>query len=146
MAVIAMVGIAQAEVTMGVDENATWLGYAHAFNTPAEGGGWLWGSGWATEALPATIGGGVATISPNTNTYEENAADPYWVDQTTLLGNKVMEMNFYSEEWGLIGFSRNRNDSIYFHLLRFKDSIPRWAMPDCTIVLLRLTIIGRWTK
>jgi hypothetical protein len=101
--VFAFVGVAQAVLINGVDPGATWTGYMNVFETPANGGGFLWGSGWGTADLRANFagGGGALTLAPNTNCY--NAADAYWVDPVTLLGIKDMEANFYQSFNGLNG-------------------------------------------
>ncbi len=36
-------------------------------------------------------------MSPNTRLYDENVANPFWVDQGTFLGNKSIEFNYYQE-------------------------------------------------
>ena len=103
LAALCFSGVAQADVVVnGVDPGAAWKGYMNVFATPAGGGGFLWGSPWGTADLRASFdGSGVLTLAPNTNCY--NATDPYWVDPGTLLGNKVMEANFYQEWFGGLG-------------------------------------------
>lgn len=101
LAALCLVGIAQADMTVnGADPGATWLGWMNVFNTPANGGGYLWGSGWGTADLRASFdGGGTLSLKSNTNCW--NAADPYWV--VGGVGNKDMEANFYREFGGLNG-------------------------------------------
>lgn len=93
-----------------VDPGATWNGYMNVFDTPADGGGYLWGSGWGTADLRASFAAGPIdplTLAANINTYDDNPTDPYWVDQGTLLGNKVLEGNFFQETSGLGGQTVN---------------------------------------
>jgi len=97
---LCFVSAAQADVAVTVDPGATWLGYMNVFNTPADGGGYLWGSAWGTDALRATFAAGPATpltLQANTNTYDDTPLDPYWVNQTTGEGNKVLEASMYQE-------------------------------------------------
>lgn len=102
LAVLCFVGAAQADlVVSGVNPAATWYGYMNVFETPANGGGYLWGSSWGTADLRAGFGSGdVLTLAPNTNCY--NAADAYWVNPDGS-GNKDMEANFYQEWFGTLG-------------------------------------------
>ena len=82
---------AQTEVT--IDGSATWIGFANVFETPANGGGFVFNSGWAVEDIKSTIGSDdTVTLQPNFNTYADNPTDPFWVDQTTLEAAKV-ELN-----------------------------------------------------
>lgn len=94
---------AQTQVT--VDGSATWVGFANVFETEANGGGFVFNSGWAVDAIKSTIGvsENTVTLQPNFNTYEENPTDPFWVDQTTLEGNKVFEGNTFIEDASLVG-------------------------------------------
>ncbi len=96
-------GIAQNTVT--VDANAVQNGYANVFETPANGGVYLWGSEWGVIDLKTVVDAGTNTLTlqPNFNTYADNPADPYWVDQGTLLGNKTFEGNTYVEDASLVG-------------------------------------------
>jgi hypothetical protein len=109
LAALCFIGVAQADVTVnGVDPGATWVGYMNVFETPANGGAYLWGSGWGTADLRANISGGILTLAPNTNCW--NAADPYWV--ANGVGNKDMEANFYREFAGLNGQTMTFNYTV----------------------------------
>lgn len=94
---------AQTQVT--VDGSATWVGFANVFETDANGGGFVFNSGWGVDAIKSTIGvsENTVTLQPNFNTYADNPTDPFWVDQTTLEGNKVFEGNTFIEDATLIG-------------------------------------------
>src|SRR6266850_3785947 len=60
-----------AQVTVGVNPGASWLGYMNVFETPQHGGGFVFGSGWGTADLSASFSGSVLTLSPNTKRSEE---------------------------------------------------------------------------
>jgi len=84
------------------DPAANYIGYMNVFETPANGGGFVFGSPWGVPDLktvvdPTPVDGSV-TIYPNFNTYDDNPTDPFWVDQTTGLGNKTMEANTYVDD------------------------------------------------
>jgi hypothetical protein len=85
---------AAADVT--VDPGATWLGYMNVFELPANGGGFVFGSGWGTADLTASFSGPVLTLGPNT------IGDPnsFWYiggGGPGQAGNKIMEANMYVE-------------------------------------------------
>ncbi len=88
---LCLVSLSQAALVT-VDENASWNGYMNVFDTS---GNYQWGSGWGLADLPATFENGELVLRANTNVW--NADDAYWVDQTTGLGNKIMNANFYQE-------------------------------------------------
>lgn len=101
-AVLCLMGVAQADMVInGADPGAAWNGWMNVFETPANGGGYLWGSPWGAADLRAGFdGAGVLSLAPNTNCY--NPADSYWVNPDGS-GNKDMEANFYQEWGGLAG-------------------------------------------
>jgi hypothetical protein len=78
-----------------VKVNATdaWKGFMNVFELPENGSGYAFGSEWALDAIKTTLDTNANTIvlQPNFNTYADGMSDPYWVDQTTLEGNKFME-------------------------------------------------------
>jgi hypothetical protein len=94
-----------AQNTVFVDASAAQLGYANVFETAANGGAFAFGSGWGVPDLKTVVdtGGNTLTLQPNFNTYADNPGDPYWIDQTTLLGNKIFEGNTFVEEASLAG-------------------------------------------
>ncbi|MCH9661761.1 MAG: T9SS type A sorting domain-containing protein [Bacteroidetes bacterium] len=93
----------QAQNTVEVDANADFVGFMNVFETPANGQGYVFGDSWGVPDLKTTVdaGAGTITLQPNFNTYD--AADPFWVDQTTLEGNKFMEANTFVEDNSLAG-------------------------------------------
>lgn len=95
----------QAQNTVEVDANATFVGFANVFELPVNGGAYAFGSAWGVEDIKTTvdIGAGTITLQPNFNTYADNPTDPYWVNQTTLEGNKIFEGNTYVEDNSLVG-------------------------------------------
>ncbi|MGH2270215.1 hypothetical protein ACQ9LF_00270 [Anaerohalosphaeraceae bacterium U12dextr] len=101
-AILCLMGVAQADLVVnGADPAAAWNGWMNVFETPANGGGYLWGSPWGIADLRAGFdGAGVLTLAPNTNCY--NPTDGYWVNPDGS-GNKDMEANFYQEWSGLAG-------------------------------------------
>lgn len=86
------------EVNVTVDPTKTWNGYMNVYETQANGGGFLWGSGWTTTDLRAAFCGSTLTLSPNTI----NDPAAYWYVDTNSpsVGNKIMNANFYVEPAG----------------------------------------------
>ena len=99
---------AQNDIT--VDANDNWISYANVFEL--DGSTYLWGSGWEVSKAKTTLdlNNNSVILQPNFNTYEENPTDGYWVDQSTLEGNKVMEVSTFVEP----GAAFNDND-LTFH-------------------------------
>lgn len=87
-------------VTVTPDPAKTWVGWMNVSELPANGGAYLWGSGWGTADLPAVFTGNQLKLSPNTNCY--NPADAYWTNPDGS-GNKQMEANFYVDDPALAG-------------------------------------------
>jgi beta-glucanase (GH16 family) len=82
------------------DASNTWVSYMNVFETPANGGGYAFGSSWGLADAKSTLDlnagtTGSLTLQPNFNTY--NASDAYWVNQTTSEGNKEMEASTFVE-------------------------------------------------
>ena len=86
-------GALSAQNDVKFDAKVNWSGFMNVFELPANGSGYLFGSGWEVGALKSTLDTveNTLVLQPNFNTYAENASDPYWVDQTTMEGNKFME-------------------------------------------------------
>src|SRR4051812_5269718 len=88
---------ARGQTTLQVDSTRNWVGYMNVYALSGGGqGAYQFGSGWATNALPAYFTGtSTATLLPNTNVWNPN--DNYWVNTNTVpaIGNKWMEANFY---------------------------------------------------
>ena len=92
-------GIAQNTVT--VDASADQLGYANAFETD---GTFVFGDAWGVPDLKTIVdpANNTLTLQPNYNTWGDGT-DPFWVNQTTVLGNKLFEGNTYVEDNTLVG-------------------------------------------
>ncbi|OIQ24130.1 T9SS type A sorting domain-containing protein [Lacinutrix sp. MedPE-SW] len=92
---------------INVDANAAWGGFMNVFETPTNGGAYVFGSGWGVLDLKTVLdtGANTITLQPNFNTYLDNPLDPFWVDQTTLLGNKEMEASTVIQDNSLVGES-----------------------------------------
>ena len=74
-------------------------GFANIFNTPADGGGYVFGSPWGIPDLKATVAGDTYTLQPNFNTYADNPGDPFWRDNAGAGpgGNKIFEGSLFNE-------------------------------------------------
>ena len=96
----AFMGIAQNTVT--VDASAEQLGYATVLDLD---GNFVFGQPWGVPELQTIVDPANNTMSlhPNFNTYGDNPADPFWVIQTSLLGNKLMVMETYVQSAELVG-------------------------------------------
>lgn len=93
-----------AQNTVEVDASAEIIGYANVFETPANGGAFVFGESWGVPDLKTVVDAGANTITlqPNFNTYGDGS-DPFWVDQGTGEGNKVFEANTFVEDLTLAG-------------------------------------------
>jgi hypothetical protein len=98
---------AKADVFVEVDPGATWIGYMNVFNLPADGGGYLWGSGWGVPDLNATFSSTALTLTPNTSISRDvPLTDTYWW-KTDGSGNKTMDANLYVQNDALAGETVN---------------------------------------
>jgi hypothetical protein len=70
----------------------------NVFQTPPNGGGYVFGSGWGTADLRATFAGSLLTLAPNTI----GDPDPFWYVTTNSPSEafKSMDANFYVEPAG----------------------------------------------
>jgi hypothetical protein len=93
-----------AQNTVVVDASAEIIGYANVFETPANGGAFVFGDSWGVPDLKTVVnpGDNTITLQPNFNTYGDGS-DPFWVDQGTGEGNKVFEGNTFVEDVSLAG-------------------------------------------
>lgn len=97
LALCAVLGLAarsQAATTVLVDPSAPWQGYMNVFQLPANGGAYVFGSGWGTADLSAAFVGPTLTLSPNTI----GDPDPFWYTPSGgpgAAGNKIMDASFY---------------------------------------------------
>ena len=92
-------GIAQNTVT--VDASADQLGFANVYETD---GTLAFNSGWGVPDLQTIVdpANNTLTLQPNYNTWGDGT-DPFWVNQSTFLGNKNFEGNTYVENNTLVG-------------------------------------------
>ena len=103
MALAGFVGMAaQADLTVGVDSNAAWIGYMNVSDLPQNGGAYQFGSSWGTADLTAVFSGSTLTLGPNT------IGDPaaYWYTPSGgpgSVGNKIMDASMYVEYGALPG-------------------------------------------
>ncbi len=85
--------------SVDVDVSQNWIAFMNVFELPANGGGYAFGDFWALDDVKTVLNtaDNTITLQPNFNTYAGNPTDPFWVDQTTMLGNKDMEANTFVE-------------------------------------------------
>ncbi|MCK8479831.1 T9SS type A sorting domain-containing protein [Psychroserpens algicola] len=94
-------------------EGTGWIGYMNVFETPANGGGFVFGSGWGTADLIVVDNmDGTVTLKPN----RVNDTDGFW--QTgNLTGNKIMDATYYLEDDSLAGTSFTFNAEVISNTL-----------------------------
>ena len=95
---------AHAAVVVTVNPADAYVGYMNVFEIPANGGGYVFGSGWGTPDLTATFSGSDLTLGPN----HINDPNSFWYTPAGgpgCTGNKTMEANMYVEPAGLAGQS-----------------------------------------
>ena len=82
-----------AQNNVAFNASDSWIGYMNVFQLPSNGGTYEFGSEWAVPDLKTNINVAENSMSlqPNFNTYANGPTDPYWVNQTTMEGNKEME-------------------------------------------------------
>jgi len=93
---------ADAAVIVGPDSSAPWQGFMNVFELPANGGGYVFGSGWGTADLTATFSGNVLTLGPNS----VNDPSTFWYQGGGAPGhpgNKNMDANMYVQSDTLSG-------------------------------------------
>src|SRR6476660_678499 len=86
-------------VVIGMDPGASWLGFMNVSETPQNGGGYVFGSGWGTADLCAVFSPTALTLSPNTI----GDPNPFWYSPSGgpgAIGNKTMDANMYVETTG----------------------------------------------
>src|ERR1700733_2893263 len=99
-ALLAGVVRGNSQTLVTVDPTQTWIGYMNVSQLPVNGGGYQFGSSWATGAFQAFFGGTNLTLSPCTNVWETN--DAYWVQGDGLTPNEIMDANFYVQDNTLV--------------------------------------------
>lgn len=95
-------------VNIIVDSSKTWIGYMNVTDLPANGGGYQFGSSWATADLDATFSGNTLTLTPNDNIDRNNPIDAYWWQapnngSLAAVGNKNMDASMYVQDDTLAG-------------------------------------------
>lgn len=96
----ALAGIPAVDVSID-DSSAPWLGFMNVFELPANGGGFVFGSGWGVPDLTASFDDGAGTLTMGPNTVGD--PDPFWYvggGGPGAMGNKYMEANLYQEVTG----------------------------------------------
>lgn len=129
----------QNDANLPAEDN--WIGYMNVFELPSNGGAYQWGSPWGVDALKTTVdsAGGMLTLQPNFNTYNDNPTDPYWVDQSTGEGAKYMQalsfvepgpsyndadLNFHGE---VMSYTLDTSQYSVFVFIKALDSTNGWA-------------------
>ena len=74
--------------------SAQFNGYMNVFQTDCTS--YVFGQPWGTAALRAS-GDTSITLQANTNTYDDNPGDAFWIDAGTGAGAKCMQANYYEE-------------------------------------------------
>jgi hypothetical protein len=113
LAVSAVAGVcltASAQVNIGLDPGASWIGFMNVFDLPQNTGNgnpyppnlgaYQFGSSWGTADLRASFSGTVLTLQANTI----GDPAPYWYQPSGgpgAIGNKIMDANMYVEKTGL---------------------------------------------
>jgi len=135
---------ATAAITVSVDPAANWQGFMNVFETPAHGGGFVFGSGWGTPDLTATFSGPVLTLGPNS----VNDVSSFWYTPSGgpgATGNKTMDANMYVENSStLVGQTVNFTGNVlsntlispYTSVAFIKDFAPDFSSSVSTTVPL----------
>ncbi len=101
-----------AQNNINFDPTATngtgWIGFMNVFETPANGGGFVFASGWGVGDLVVVDNmDGTVSLKPN----RIGDPDPFW--QTGgLTGNKIMDASYYLEDDNLAGTAITFNGEI----------------------------------
>lgn len=89
---------AQAAVVTAGGSGSGWLGYMNVFETPANGGGYVFGGVWGVDGLRVTFDDPGATMTLFPNSVDD--PNPFWYlpeGGPGSMGNKNMEANCYYE-------------------------------------------------
>lgn len=89
---------ANAAIVNVADSTAPWLGFMNVFELPANGGAYVFGSGWGVPDLVAVFddANDKLTLAPNSI----GDPNPFWYTPSGgpgSQGNKIMEANLYQE-------------------------------------------------
>ena len=76
-----------------------WIGYMNCFDLSMN---YVFGDFWGVPDIRTDVDSTLdqITLYPNFNTYADNTGDPFWVDQTTMTGAKIMEASTFVEPGG----------------------------------------------
>ncbi len=91
-----------AQIEVELDTSDPIFGFANVFETPANGGGYVFGGPWGIPDLKSVIDAPASnniTLQPNFNTWNPN--DSFWV--VNGMANKWFEANTYFEDNSLVG-------------------------------------------
>ena len=88
---------------VGIDSSKTWLDHMTVYNLPADGGNYVFDSGWGLSDLPAGFSAGNIVVGPNVSIYRDNPLDNAFWWQGDGSGNKNMQADFYVEDPTLAG-------------------------------------------
>lgn len=100
MSSVATAGLPSVNVAID-DSSAAWLGFMNVYELPANGGGFVFESGWGVADLTASFDDGAGTLTMGPNTVGDT--DSFWYQGgggPGALGNKFMEANLYQESIG----------------------------------------------
>lgn len=89
---------------VAVTSESPWQGFMNVFETPANGGAYVFGSDWAVPDLPASFSGSTLTLGV-TSVNDTNA---FWYTPSGgpgAEGNKYTEANMYVQSSGFAGQS-----------------------------------------
>ncbi|MDB3906256.1 T9SS type A sorting domain-containing protein [Crocinitomicaceae bacterium] len=88
---------AQNDIEASASDN--WIAFMNVTDLPADGGAYQFGSPWALADVQTVLDvpNNTITLQPNFNTYADNLTDAFWVNQTTMEGNKQMEASTFVE-------------------------------------------------
>jgi hypothetical protein len=134
--------MARAQVNIYVDSTQNWIGYMNVYALPSNGGGYQFGSAWATSDLTAFFSGEALTLIPNTNVWE--TTNTYWVQSDGVTPNEIMDASMYVQNDSLAGtnviFSgdceTNTLASSYTCTAFIKDFSPSYSLVNSATVPL----------
>jgi hypothetical protein len=108
-AIVGACSTASAQVNIGLNPNASWIGFMNVFDLPQNTGNgnpyppnlgaYQFGQVWGTADLRATFSGPTLTLQANTI----GDPSPYWYQPSGgpgAIGNKIMDANMYVETTG----------------------------------------------
>ena len=110
LSILLLTSSAFAQNDVEVSASDSWIAYMTVFETPANGGGYLFGSGWGVSDAQTTldVGANTVTLQPNFNGYANSLTGApgdidFWTNSPDggitpgPLGNKLMEASTFAE-------------------------------------------------